>query len=382
MVSVLITVLMFLVMISLHEFGHFIFGKLLGFRVIEYAIGFGPVIFKKQGKQTLYTVRLIPFGGFCQFDGEDEEGEDEGSFNAKPCYKRLIVLFAGAAFNIILGFLIFFGITLSSDGIYTNTIDTVIEYTALYDSGVEPGDEIIAINGKKVDSYRDIQLYTMDFREGEAFELTFRRNDEKKIVSITPTKKDTTVEYREDGIMITDTIAENTSSVLIDYSEQNPYKAELVGKKQNTSRLLIGFTPVFEKICVTNVIPETYNLTGFVVKLVYKSLYQIITGKVGMDAVSGPVGVVSEVSTAVESGSGSWLYVLNLVALLTINLGVMNLLPLPALDGGRILFVLIEWIRRKPIPRDKEGLIHGIGFALLFALMIFVFFQDIIKLFS
>jgi len=379
LLSAVITIVMFLIMISLHEFGHFITGKLLGFNVIEYAIGFGPAIFKYQGKKTLYSIRIIPFGGFCQFDGEDEESDADGAFNSQPPYKRFIVLVAGAAFNILLGFIIYICLTLNTGQVYTNTVDVVIEHTSLYESGVIEGDEIISIDSHNIGSYRDIQLYTMNMQEGEPFEVGIKRDGKKQNVTITPTKQTITATYTENEILYTETIGDSTESINIPYSDKNKFDPEKVGTTQTSERLLIGFSPVIEDVTWKNIIPEAYNQTCFVVKLVYTSLFDLITGDVGMDAVSGPIGVAAEVDTAVKSDR-SWLNVISIVALLTINLGVMNLLPLPALDGGRILFVIIEWIRRKPIPRDKEGIIHGIGFMLLFAFMIFVFFQDILKL--
>lgn len=381
MLSVIVTILMFLIMISLHEFGHFIVGKLLGFNVLEYAIGFGPVLFKKQGKNTLYSFRLIPFGGFCQFDGEDEDKSGvEGAFNEQKCWKRFLVLVAGAAFNVILGLVIYTGLTINEGEIYTNKIDTVIENTSLYECDLQLGDEITEIDGHKIGSYRDIQLYTGDMVEGREIDIVVKRGNEDINVSIAPTPQHIKVTYGEDEIFYEETIGGVTKNLNIEYSDKNPYDAEKVGKTQESSRLLLGFSPMREDVTMFNVLPEAYNMTCFVVKLVYKSLFDLITGSVGIDMVSGPVGVVSEVNTAVESGSGRWLYVLNITALLTINLGVMNLLPLPALDGGRLLFVIIEWIRRKPVPRDKEGLIHAVGFALLFAFMLFILFQDIMKL--
>ena len=166
------------------------------------------------------------------------------------------------------------------------------------------------------------------------------------------------------------------------YSDSLPKDNSLIGKTETIERLIIGFVPAQENVTVFNIWGEAWNQTRFVVKLVYNSLWQMITGRIGVDQMSGPVGIVKEVNTAVNSGSTSWLYVLNLTALLTINLGVFNLLPVPALDGGRLFFILIELITRKKIPPEKEGMVHGIGFMLLMAFIIFVSFNDIMKLIS
>ena len=168
----------------------------------------------------------------------------------------------------------------------------------------------------------------------------------------------------------------------VPYSEDVIKNDELIGKTETVTRYIIGFTPAQKDINIFNVWGEAWNETKFVVKLVYQSLWQIITGKIGIREMSGPVGIVNEVNTAVNSGSMSWLYVINLVALLTINLGVFNLLPIPALDGGRILFVLWEMITRKRVPPDKEGIIHAIGMGLLLLLVLFISFSDILKLFG
>jgi len=382
LVSVIVTVVIFLIMISLHEFGHFIVGKILGFNVLEYAIGFGPVLFKKQGKETLYSFRLIPFGGFCQFDGEDEQKPGvKGAFNEQKCWKRFFVLVAGATFNVILGFVIYLFLTINAGKAYTNTINNVIENTALYNAGAQAGDVITEIDGHSVGSYRDIQLYATDLKENTSIKITVKRDNKHVQYDITPTKQTVNIAYNDKNMIITETIGDITQTQTLEYNDKNPYNEKMTGKNIEETRLLIGFSPVIEDITIKNVFPETFNMTCFIVKLVYKSLFDLVTGNVGIEQVSGPVGVVSEVNNAVQSGSNSWLYVLNIMALLTINLGIMNLLPLPALDGGRILFVIVEWLRRKPVPRDKEGMIHGIAFMILFAFMIFIFFQDIIKLF-
>ena len=164
------------------------------------------------------------------------------------------------------------------------------------------------------------------------------------------------------------------------YGEGAVRDDDMIGKSETVTRLLVGFTAATEDVNIKNVWGIAWDQTRFMVKVVYYSLWQMVTGRVGVDQMSGPVGIVSEVNDAVNSGSGSWLQVINLTALLTINLGVFNLLPIPALDGGRLLFIIVEMIRRKPIPPEKEGLVHAIGFLLLIALIIFVSFNDIMRL--
>ena len=381
MVTAKVTKIMFLVMVSLHEFGHFITARLMNFRILEYAIGFGPAIWKSKKSEIQYSLRIIPFGGYCKFEGEDEKSDDPRAFSNQAVWKRIIVVAAGGIFNVILGFVLFLLIVSQTSPMVTNKVESVVAESYVAESGLMPGDEIIRINGKKVNFYNDITLYAQDFTENTECTVVVKRDGEKKELEFRPTKSKVVYSYKEDGINVSEFIngkeAENT---FYKYSDEVKKDEDLVGKDETVERLIIGFVPHQEDVTVFNVWGEAWNQTRFVVKLVYNSLWQMVTGKLGVDQMSGPVGIVKEVNTAVNSGSTSWLYVLNLTALLTINLGVFNLLPIPALDGGRLFFMLIELITRKKIPPEREGLVHGIGFMLLIALVIFISFNDIAKL--
>lgn len=381
MVTAIVTIIMFLVMVSLHEFGHFITARLMNFRILEYAIGFGPAIWKSKKSEIQYSLRIIPFGGYCKFEGEDEKSDDPRAFSNQAVWKRIIVVAAGGIFNVILGFVLFLLIVLQTSPMVTNKVESVVAESYVAESGLMPGDEIIRINGKKVNFYNDITLYAQDFTENTECTVVVKRDGEKKELEFRPTKSKVVYSYKEDGINVSEFIngkeAENT---FYKYSDEVKKDEDLVGKDETVERLIIGFVPHQEDVTVFNVWGEAWNQTRFVVKLVYNSLWQMVTGKLGVDQMSGPVGIVKEVNTAVNSGSTSWLYVLNLTALLTINFGVFNLLPIPALDGGRLFFMLIELITRKKIPPEREGLVHGIGFMLLIALVIFISFNDIAKL--
>ncbi|MCH5210336.1 MAG: site-2 protease family protein [Oscillospiraceae bacterium] len=381
MVTALVSIAMFLVMVSLHEFGHFIVAKLMNFKIDEFSIGMGPAVFKRKKGETQYSVRALPLGGYCKFDGEDEaDNTDPRAFTNQKPWKRLLVLLAGGIFNIILGFVLFLIIVPSVSPVSTNIIDTVVEHSYIEQSGLMPGDKIVEINGKHVGFYNDITLYTQNFKKDEEAEITVKRNGEKMKFSFKPTEQIVEQIYGENGVQINSTINGHTTGDFISYSEDVPKNDSLVGETQTATRYIIGFTPVRKDINIFNIWEEALNETRFVVKLVYQSFWQMITGKIGVEEMSGPVGIVSEVNNAVNSGSRSWLYVLNLIALLTINLGIFNLLPIPALDGGRILFVLIEMVRRKQIPPDKEGIVHGIGLMLLFLFIIFISFNDVMRL--
>ncbi len=381
MVTAIVTIVMFLVMVSFHEFGHFITAKLMNFKILEYSIGFGPAIWHSKKSEIQYSLRAIPFGGYCKFEGEDEKSEDKRAFSNQPVWKRMIVVAAGGIFNVILGFVLFLFIVPALSPISTNVIDEVVENSYIEEAGILPGDEVVEINGKHVSFYNDISLYTQDFRAGEECELVVKRDGEKLSFTFRPSESVTEYTYTDEGIEVTSSMnGVSEETVLYRYGEGAERDDSKIGTTETVTRLIIGFRPQQEDINALNIWGEAWNETKFVVKLVYNSLWQMVTGRVGMDQMSGPVGIVSEVNNAVNSGSESWLYVLNLTALLTINLGVFNLLPIPALDGGRLLFMIIELIRRKPIPPEKEGIVHAIGFLLLIALIIAVSFNDIMRL--
>ena len=381
MITAIVTILMFLVMVSLHEFGHFITAKLMNFKILEYAIGFGPCLWRSKKREIQYSLRIIPFGGYCKVEGEDEASDDPRAFSNQAVWKRIIVVAAGGIFNIVLGFLIFLIIISQTSPMVTNEGESVVPESYISESGLMAGDKIISINGKKVNFYNDITLYAQDFTEDTECELVIKRNGEKKILDFRPTRSTSVYKYTDEGIDASSFVnGIETEDKFYPYNDETEKDEELIGKEEKIDRLIIGFVPAKEDVTFLNIWGECWNQTKFVVKLVYNSLWQMITGRVGVEQMSGPVGVVKEVNTAVNSGSGSWLYVLNLMALLTINLGVFNLLPIPALDGGRLFFMLIELVTRKKIPPEKEGLIHGIGFLLLIGLIIFVSYNDIIKL--
>ena len=380
MITAIVTIVMFLIMVSLHEFGHYIVARVLDFKILEYAIGFGPAIFKREKNSILYSVRVVPFGGYCKFEGEDEESSDPRAFSNRPVWRRILVVAAGGVFNIILGFLIFMVIMPSLSPVSTNVINSVVENSYLEQCGVQPGDKIIEIDGKSISFYNDITLYTSNLSGNEEIDLTIKRNGEKLDFTVKPTEQKITYNYTDEGVEYISAINGEEEMQLIPYSDNLLKQEDLIGKSQVQTRYIIGFVPQTQDITALNIWGNAWNNTKFVVKLVYRSLWEMVTGKVGVEQMSGPVGIVNEVNNAVNQGSHSWLYVLNLMALLTINLGVFNLLPFPALDGGRLFFMIVELIRRKPIPPEKEGMVHAIGIILLFALIIFISFNDILKL--
>lgn len=379
MVTAIVTILIFLILISLHEFGHFIMAKAVGVPVLEFAIGMGPAIFKKKGKETLYSLRIFPIGGYCKLEGEDSDTDSPDGFANQKLWKRFLVVSAGAILNIILGFCLFMVIVGLSGPFKSNVVSSVDERSYIYTDGLEPGDRIISINGNKVRFYQDISLYTSEFIDGENFVLEIIRDGQKYETISTPSKNITTYTYGEDYVDVEDEINGVTETKRYE-GEQIP--AEYVGKTESVTRFIIGFIPKTQEVTAGNIIPQAWNYTLFVTKSIYKALFELFTGKSGLDNVSGPIGVVTVVDDAVNSGSGAVLNVLFIMAMLTLNLGIFNLLPLPALDGGRLFFMLIELVRGKPIPPEKEGIVHAIGLMLLLGLTVVIFYNDIMKIFG
>lgn len=335
----LVAVIVFLVLIIIHEFGHFIAAKLFKVKVNEFAVGFGPKLFSKQGKETLYRFNLVPFGGYCAMEGEDETSSDSRAFCNQKAWKRLIITAMGAIFNLFFGLLIV-AVILSSDKMFATSIVAKFEENAVsQQSGLAVNDEILEIEGRKIYSYMDLS-YAFTAVEDGKLDILVKRNNEKLLL------KDVTFNTEKiDGI----------SYVELDF--------KLYGEKKTFG----------------SYIRHTFKTTFSYCRVVWFSLVDLISGKFGVSAVSGPVGVTATIGNAAKE---SLLNLLPIMALITINLGVFNLLPVPALDGGRIFFIFVEMIIRKPIPKKFEGIVHGVGLALLLLIMLLITFKDIIALFT
>ena len=389
MLTAIVTVIIFLVLISLHEFGHFIMAKISGVKVLEFSVGMGPAILKKQGRETLYSLRIFPVGGYCKLEGEDQQAEDERAFCNQPVIKRILVVSAGAILNLVLGFVLFIVMTLiqptapgEDNKISTTVVDSVIQGSYLEETGIMSGDKIIGIDGHKIRFYHDIPLYTDKFAHGEQAKIEVKRNGEKLSFDVMPSLHEVIYNYGENSVeVITKINNQQNSSQIIEYAEKDRESIkDYIGTTQTDKAYIIGFTPRQEKVGVNNIFSYSYHYTGYVVRMVYKAFWDLITGNSGLENLSGPVGIVTAVNTAVNSGRYMLINILSLAALLTINLGIFNLLPLPALDGGRLFFMLVELVTRKRIPTDKEGIVHAIGLVLLLALSVIISFNDIIKL--
>lgn len=339
MVTALWAILIFCVLIFVHEFGHYITAKLSGMTVHEFSIGMGPKIFGFSKKGTMYSIRILPLGGFVKLEGEDGESDDRNAFCNKSALRRFAVLFAGAFMNIILGFVIFVIIFSNSKTVSSNVVGDVLDGSPFYEAGIESGDKIVSMKGDKfstsVHTFRDINLF-VNINGAIESDITFERKGKKFSKKITPS-----------------TDIEN-------------------------GRIIFGMIPAPLKNTLWNVLSLGFWECIFVIKSVLLSLWWLFTGAIPPSSMSGPVAIVGEIGSAAKIGLSSVAY---LSAFISVNLGVMNLLPIPALDGGRILFLIIEKIRGKKMNSEKEGMINFIFFALLIFLMLFVTFSDIKKLF-
>lgn len=333
-VTVIVTLLVFMVIITIHEFGHFISAKLLKVRVHEFAIGMGPAVYKRKRGETLYSLRWLPIGGYCKMEGEDEKSEDENSLNKKPVWARFIIVSAGAFLNLVLGLILYFIFYLQ----YPAIVDTSIaELTPNYPAatqGVQVGDRIVAINGMNIGSYKEVRLFLVTDGQNQ-IKLTVKRANEVKDINIIPIKDP------KDGV----------------------YRMGIVFGT-------IGMTPLIAA-------QASYNEIFFVSKLVAHGFMQLLTGKVPITEAAGPVGVGAIIGEALKRDYRDFI---NIFGFLSVNIGIFNLLPFPALDGGRIIFMAIELVRRKPINPEKEGYIHLVGLAILLLFSLFIFSSDIYKL--
>ena len=348
-ISILIFLIIFSVIVISHEFGHYAIARRNGIRVNEFDIGMGPVLYRKKGKETDFCIRLLPIGGACIFDGldglDDEEEHDkldEHSFPKAPVRARIAAVLAGPMANFILGF-VFSVILVAFVGTDLPVIQEVIPDSAAEEAGLQSGDVIRKINGERIHIYREVTLVSM-MNYGEPLSITIERDGERQTVHLIP-------QYDE---------------------EDNRYYIGIRGAGQ------------YLKCNPFQVFQYGFYETGYWLKATYKSLGLIFRGHFSKDDISGPVGVVKVVDdTYTEAApygpAAVILTFLSLATLLTVNLGVINLLPLPALDGGRLVFLLLEAVRGKPIPPEKEGMVHLAGFAVLMFVMILVLFNDISK---
>lgn len=329
--TIIYAIIIFCLLIFVHELGHFIAAKLCGVKVNAFAVGMGPAFWKKQKGETEYSLRIFPVGGFCAMEGEDEESEDERAFNKKPAWQRAIVLAAGSFMNLLTAIILMIIIAFWQ-GEATNTIETVIDGSPAFEAGIKAGDEVLFIDEAKIEEWSDLQSAVGE-NQGEPVQVTVLRDGQELEFSAIP-----------------------------EYDEQ-------------AGRSKIGIAPEMKRNPVTAVgrgVQSTWDMTV----MMYDIIVKLFTGDVSAKELSGPVGIVYVVNDSAKAGI---IYVVYLAALLSLNLAVMNLLPFPALDGGRLLFLLIRKVTGRRVTDEMEGKIHFVGIMLLFALMIYVTWNDIVR---
>lgn len=383
LLTAVVTILIFLVLISLHEFGHFIMAKMSGVHVLEFSVGMGPALFKKPKGETLYTIRALPIGGYCKLEGEDEESDNERAFGNQKLWKRFLVISAGAILNLILGFVLVMVLVGINGSVYTTQIDKVVEHTYMAQTDVMPGDKIVAVNGRKLKYFANINSYLKGADLDEDIHITVKRGKEKLDFYFKLSFEESRTLYEADGADITTIINGAQSRTYRAYTDkQREIYSEQAGKEETTRRYILGFEPVVKPVTIANIFPQSYYYTTYYMKMVYQVLGNVFTGETKINEFSGPVGAAAEVNNVIHSEVEPILpNILALIASITFSLGIFNLLPLPALDGGRLFFLLIELIFRKPVPAEKEGMVHTIGLILLLALAAVILVNDIIKLF-
>ena len=329
--TIIYAILIFLVLIFVHEFGHFITAKACGVKVNEFALGMGPAIFKKQKGETLYALRIFPVGGYCAMEGEDEDSDHPRAFNNQPAWQRAIVLAAGSLMNLLTCVVLLIIIAFWA-GQPTTTLEKIEPGSPAEAAGLLPGDQIVQIDDTKITNWDDV-IQSIGSSDGETAEITIIRDGEEMELT-------TDLEYNKE-------------------------------QKRN----MIGISPTSERHLVGSVGAGIKN-TGKMAVMMYDTLRQLFTGDVSVKELSGPVGIVYAVNVSAQSGI---MYVVYLAALLSLNLAIINMLPLPALDGGRLLFLVIRKITGKRVTDEMEGRIHFIGITLLFMLMIYVTFNDVLR---
>lgn len=349
--SIIIAVLVFSIIITIHEFGHFIAAKTNGVKVNEFAIGMGPALFKKQKGETLYALRIFPIGGYCAMEGEDKESADGKAFCQKAVWRRMIIVVAGVCMNMLLGLVLLIVQTGTSEAIVTTTVSKFEENAMSHQTGLEEGDRILAINGMRIFTSMDMSYKFTNDDDG-VYDMVVER--EGKRVSL----HDVTLA----------TVKNEDGSTTIHYD----------------------FWVEPGKVTPVTAVTQAFRQTATDARLIYISLADIVRGKYSVKDMSGPVGIVDSIGEVIDSerdeqtGKIDWKglmdSVLSIASFISINVGIFNLLPLPALDGGRLIFLLIEAVRRKPVKPEHEGMVHAVGMAALLLLMVVITVSDITKL--
>ena len=340
MLQIILAILAFGVLVIVHEFGHFITAKRGGVQVNEFWIGMGPTLLKHEHKGTLYCLKLLPFGGACVMEGEDGESENEHAFGKAKLPRRMLIVCAGALMNFLVGFLIVLAVMQPNgpNGGYIVSTIASVDPASTAAGDLKAGDEILKIDGYHILVRSDFET-ALSRTASTTYKVTVRREGEK--VTLPSVKLEATVTDANGNKRIGITFAELPDSLGMHLSM--------------SVRTAVNYA-----------------------RLVWSSMGMLVSGQVGMDQLAGPVGMAEVMA---DTAKYSMISFFQLVAFISINLGVMNLLPLPALDGGRLVFLIIEGIRRKPVPPRYEGYVHAAGLMLLLMLMVYVTGQDVLRIF-
>ncbi|WP_422486805.1 RIP metalloprotease RseP [Gudongella sp. DL1XJH-153] len=331
MLTALAAIFVFLLVVLVHEAGHFTVAKMVGIRVNEFAIGMGPKLVQKIKGETKYTLRALPIGGYVKMEGEDESSNDPRSFSNVSVWSRIAVITAGAIMNFVLAIVVL-SIVAFNVGVPSTTIGEIIDGSPAQEYGIAAGDRIVEIEGVPINNWDDIVTTINTQSPEELLEVQVVRNDEMISMEVMPTVDE--------------------------------------------GRVIIGIVPEYDSGFFT-AIKSGFQETWYFLKLMFQFLGMLFQGNVSTNDLAGPVGVINEIGNAASMGFVSVLYILGFIS---INLGFFNLLPIPALDGSKIVFLLIELFRGKPIDADKEGFIHFIGFIFLISLMLIVTYKDLIRI--
>lgn len=343
--GIIIAILLFSAIVIFHELGHFLLAKANKIRVDEFSLGMGPTLIGKQIGETKFSLKLLPLGGACMMGEDDADDVAEGSFNSKSVWARISVIAAGPIFNFILAWILCM-IMVGWIGYRSPEIGTVEQGYSAAEQGMQVGDVITKINGHRIHLWEEITLYNLSTKEGDTVSVTYERDGKEHTVDLVEKQLEND-SYARLGII---NVAERTKPGIFGTIQYGAY----------TVKYWISYT--------------------------FECLKMLLTGQVGIKQMSGPVGIVTVVDSAYQQAKPEGIQVvllniLNIGILLTANLGVMNLIPFPALDGGRLIFLFIEAIRGKRVPPEKEGMVHFAGFALLMVLMVVVMYNDIMRIF-
>ena len=344
--SIILAILIFSLIVIIHELGHFLLAKKNGILVTEFSVGMGPRLLSTVRGGTRYSLKLLPLGGSCLMVGEDEESDEENAFNNKSVWARISVVFAGPFFNFVLAFILAIFI-IGSIGYDAPVVWKITEGYPAQEAGMQAGDEIVRLNDTDIHVYREVTLFVqLNQKNGDQpVEVEYVRDGEHHVVSLTP-------------------------------------------KQDENGYYYLGFTGSGIRTkgnALTTLKYSAYEVKYWISTTI-KSLGMLFQGEVTADDVAGPVGIVDMIGDTYEASRPDgafyvWLNMLNISILLSANLGVMNLLPLPALDGGRLVFLFLEVLRGKAIDPEKEGMVHMIGLMALMALMVLIMFNDVRNVF-